>query len=313
MCKMSAGFAALLVAGMSGGACGGHSGLKSGQDGASAEGGATGGQAGSSVASAIVGGTGGTVSAGGIAAGGTGGTGGGTGGTVECPLRPCFVLVACADGTVPNSDPCGCPICPPNLDAGVANDAGRADAPPSGQFPACPMLESVLESLNPTDAARVSWAPGRFSLECALANGSTENCLSNDATACGGSVLGCINQCAADEYGWSVGGIGPGVAAPPPPAGCRTVPPGRGGPGFTCCPCGQASGRDAASPSEVGTSADTGADTSLCPPGFVGEGDACPSPNLRCPGFGYRPLCENDGTCVCGADGIWVFEPSMCE
>ena len=248
MCKMSTGFAVLLVAGLSGGACGGHSGLKSGQDGASAEGGATGDQASSSDSSAIVGGS------------GTGGAVGGTGATVECPLHPCFVLASCADRLVPNPDPCGCPICPPNPDAGVANDAGRADGPPSGQFPACPMLESVLESLNPTDAARVSWAPGRFSLECALANGSTENCLSNDATACGGSVLGCINQCAAGEYGWSVGGIGPGVAAPPPPAGCRTVPPGPGGPGVTCCPCGEASGRDAASSSEVGTSADTGAD-----------------------------------------------------
>jgi hypothetical protein len=301
MCKMSTGFAVLLVAGLSGGACGGHSGLKSGQDGASAEGGATGDQASSSDSSAIVGGS------------GTGGAVGGTGATVECPLHPCFVLASCADRLVPNPDPCGCPICPPNPDAGVANDAGRADGPPSGQFPACPMLESVLESLNPTDAARVSWAPGRFSLECALANGSTENCLSNDATACGGSVLGCINQCAADEYGWSVGGIGPGVAAPPPPAGCRTVPPGPG-PGFTCCPCGEASGRDAASSSEVGPSADTGADASLCPPGFVWEGDACPSPNLECPGGGNPPpLCSNSGTCVCGADGIWVFFPGMCD
>ena len=259
MCKMFTGFAALLVAGLSGGACGAHSGLKSGQDGASAAGGATGGQAGSSDSSAIVGGS------------STGGTVGGTGGTVEY-------------------------------------------APPAGQFPACPMLESVLESLNPTDAARVTWAPGRFSLQCALANGSTENCLSNDATTCGGSVLDCINQCAADEYGWSVGGIGPGVAAPPPPAGCRTVLPGLGGPGFTCCPCGEAAGRDAASPSEVGTSADTGTDTSMCPPGFVWEGAACPSPNLRCPGGGNPPpLCSNAGTCVCGADGIWVFFPSSCD
>jgi hypothetical protein len=311
MWKMSTGFAALLVAGLSGGACGGHSGLKSGQDGASAAGGATGGQAGSSDSSAIVGGSSGTM------AGGTGGVVGGTGGTVACPPHPCFVLASCADRLVPNPDPCGCPICPPTPDAGVANDAGGADAQ-AGQFPACPMLESILESLNPTDAAPGSWAPGRFSLECTLANGSTENCLSNDATTCGGSaqawgsVLGCINQCASDEYGWSVGGIGPGVAAPPPPAGCRTVLPGPG-PGFTCCPCGEAAGRDAASSSEVGPSADTGADTSLCPPVVV-EGSACPSPNLRCPGFGNPPpLCGNYGTCVCGVDGIWVFEPSMCD
>jgi hypothetical protein len=298
MCKMSPGFAALLVAGLSGGACGGHYGLKSGQDGTIAEGGAAGGHAGSSVSSVIVGGSSGSM------AGGTGGVASGTGGTVECPLRPCFVLAACADGTMPNADPCGCPVCPPNLDIGVAKDAGRADAQ-AGQFSACPMLESMLESLNPTDAARVSWAPGRFSLECALANGSTENCLSNDATTCGGSVLGCTDQCTADEYGWSVGGIGPGVAAPPPPAGCRTVPPGPGGPGFTCCPCGEASGRDAASPSEAGTS--------LCPPVAV-EGGACPSPNLRCPGVGNPPfLCSNAGTCVCGADGIWVFFPSSCD
>ena len=193
MCKTSAGFAALLVTGLSGGACGGHSGLKSGQDGASAEGGATGGQAGSSVSSAIVGGsnTGGILSAGGIMAGATGGTIGCTGGMGGCPLRPCFVLVACADGTEPNTDPCGCPICPPTRDAGVAMDV--------------------------------------------------------------------------------------------------------------------------ASPSEAG--ADTGSDTSLCPPGFAWEGEACPSPNLRCPGVAShpRPLCSNDGTSLCGADGLWVFEPSMCD
>ena len=161
MCKMSTGFAALLVAGLSGWACGGHSGLKSGQDGASAEGGATGGQAGSFVSSAIVGGsnTGGILSAGGILAGATGGTIGGTGG----------------------------------MEAGVAMDA--------------------------------------------------------------------------------------------------------------------------ASSSEAGVSADTGSDASLCPPGFAQEGEACPSPNLRCPGSASRPrpLCSNYGTCVCGADGLWAFEPSMCD
>jgi hypothetical protein len=193
-----------------------------------------------------------------------------------------------------------------------------ADAPPSGQFPACPMLES----LNSIDSARVSWDAGRFLLECAIAGGVTEDCLSNDAMGCtgpnqvAGAVIGCTNLCATDEYGLSFGGVGP--VAPPPsidlPAGCRSALSGPGGGMLTCCPCGEASARDAASSSEVGPSADTGADASLCPPGFVWEGDACPSPNLRCPGGGNPPpLCDNFGTCVCGADGIWAFIPSICD
>ena len=71
--------------------------------------------------------------------------------------------------------------------------------------------------------------------------------------------------------------------------------------------------RDAASPSEACVSADTGTDTNLCP-SLVVEGGACPSPNLICPGVGNPPpLCDNYGTCVCGADGIWAFIPSMCD
>jgi hypothetical protein len=63
-----------------------------------------------------------------------------------------------------------------------------------------------------------------------------------------------------------------------------------------------------------GMSADTGADTSLCP-SVVVEGGSCPSPNLICPGFGNPPppLCDNYGTCVCGADGIWAFIPTLCD
>ena len=73
--------------------------------------------------------------------------------------------------------------------------------------------------------------------------------------------------------------------------------------------------RDAASPSEAGVSADTGADTSLCPSFVVVEGDACPSPNLECPGVANPtpPLCDNYGICVCGADGLWTFIPTICD
>ena len=92
--------------------------------GASGVGGASGG-AGSSGAT---GGSGGSVGMGG---GGSGGTSGGTGGTVSCLPALCSIpMHACAGEVQPNpNDPCGCPICVPTPDAGIAKDAGNPDSP----------------------------------------------------------------------------------------------------------------------------------------------------------------------------------------
>ena len=148
---------------------------------------------------------------------------------VACPA------IACVGGTHPNPDPCGCPLCGPAPDAGVAKDS----APPT----ACPMLAS----LTSTDAAAVSWGAGRMWLECKYTDGTTEDCLSNDATGCPGPVMigadlvGCSNLCAANEYGLSYGGVGP--LAPLPsidlPAGCGSGLYTPAGVAFYCCPCGK--------------------------------------------------------------------------
>jgi len=150
---------------------------------------------------------------------------------VMCPM------IACIYGYLPNPQPCGCSICAPPPDAGVAKDAGRADTP----LPACPMLAK----LNSTDAAAVSWGSGRKLLECKFTDGTTEDCLSNDVTGCPGAVMsgdlvGCSDLCAADEYGLSYGGVGP-LAAPPSidlPIGCGSGRYTPAGVAFYCCPCG---------------------------------------------------------------------------
>ena len=120
MCKMSAGVAALFVAGLVGLACSNHSGLNS----SAGDGGAgKGGQAGSTIGSGTTGGSGGTIGGGGVGAGGPDGTtrtGGaiGTGGTTAtcgttatggCP-PPHSCYTGCPGGwvaTEPNPDPCG--------------------------------------------------------------------------------------------------------------------------------------------------------------------------------------------------------------
>jgi hypothetical protein len=36
-------------------------------------------------------------------------------------------MLACVNGILPSPDPCGCPTCAPNLDAGTAKDSGNQD------------------------------------------------------------------------------------------------------------------------------------------------------------------------------------------
>ncbi|MGA7743795.1 MAG: hypothetical protein WBP56_20000 [Polyangia bacterium] len=184
-------------------------------------------------------GTGGATGTAGVGAGGKTEAGGGPGGTGGCPLIAC-PAIACLGGTQPNPDPCGCPICGPSPDAGVAKDA----SPPT----ACPMLASLIS----TDAAQLGWAAGRMLIACTYTNNVYGSCLSNDATACpevgivGGltvDLIGCSSLCTADQYGLSYGGGIPNVSPPPSidlPAGCKltlAVPFSSVG-GTYCCPCG---------------------------------------------------------------------------
>jgi hypothetical protein len=161
MLKMSARVAALFVAGLISLACS-SSGLKSGGGTAGSGGG---GQAGSTISSGTAGGTGGaigtgtaggattigassgppgTIATGGALAGGTRGVGSGTGGTSGCAPIACPAL-ACASGTRPNPDSCGCPICASTPDAGVARDARGADSLPVCLPPKCAMPANCSE------------------------------------------------------------------------------------------------------------------------------------------------------------------------
>ena len=114
--------------GMGGGTAGidaGVDGATGGSGGASARAGSSGGGSGGTGAA---GGSGGTIGTGGVGVGGAGGAKGGACGTVCTPIV-CPAL-ACVGGYQPNPDPCGCPICAPNLDGGMAKDAGgSADGP----------------------------------------------------------------------------------------------------------------------------------------------------------------------------------------
>jgi hypothetical protein len=144
MFKMATGVSALVVAGLLGLACVSQAGLSPGGESGGAGGVANGGQT-----SGVAGGSGGTVSVGGIVAGSSGGTigsggvsaggngTGGAGGTSACLPTACPAL-ACVGGSRPNPEPCGCPICAPNPDAGVTKDAGGRDAPICpGPVPPC--------------------------------------------------------------------------------------------------------------------------------------------------------------------------------
>ena len=151
MLKMSMGVAALLAAGLPGLACVNQAGLNpgggTGGAGAVAGPGQTGGMAGGSGGTVgvggIVAGNSGGVGSGGVAAGGTNGPGG-AGGIGGCPPTACPAL-ACVGGFQPNPDPCGCPICPPNPDAGLASpDVGLA---------CCPIGFSLYDCKEPNGGA----------------------------------------------------------------------------------------------------------------------------------------------------------------
>jgi hypothetical protein len=92
--------------------------------------------------------------------GGTVVDGGKPDGPPPCRIA-CPMLVDCVGGYLPNPDPCTCPICAPNSDAGVANDAGGPDTPPTCPpvvcsaltCPVCPPISRV-DSGTATDGGK---------------------------------------------------------------------------------------------------------------------------------------------------------------
>lgn len=114
---------------------------------------------------------------------------------------------------------------------------GSGGAGPGAATPDCPELGMF------TDPVQVGYAAKRLLLECADAGGgTTEICISDDATTCPGSSssagtgIACSNLCTMWEYGLSYSGVGPS-AAPPSVGACRLCLQTPGGVAFYCCPC----------------------------------------------------------------------------
>jgi len=160
-----------------------------GQGGTIASGGVT-GLAGSGAGGTTIVGSGG-LNAGGSAAGGKGGSNaggsatggkGGSSGTsclpVACPA------IGCLNGTIPNPDPCGCPICA-SPDAGTVKDA-PADACLAlpCAYPLCPLGTTIMTppcgcpTCVPIDAGQSDVAPGTGT------DTSKLDCVGLDACSC---------------------------------------------------------------------------------------------------------------------------------
>ena len=181
-------------------ASGGHS---TGAGGATGMGGGTAGiDAG---VDGATGGSGGTSARAGNSGGGSSGTGG-AGGTGSCIPIACPAL-ACVGQTQPNPDPCGCPICAPNLDGGMAKDAGSsADRPStdanSAETPAtCSPPKSTGGIACPGGKCTVGSYSG---FEFAFSDQSDESsiCLSPNSLCAAGSTG------ASDPPSYTVWGVG---------------------------------------------------------------------------------------------------------
>jgi hypothetical protein len=196
------------VTGLAGSGAGGNTIVGSG--GLDAGGSATGGQGGQGGKSGS-----GASNAGGSATGGKGGFGG-----TSCPLVLC-PTIGCLNGTIPNPDPCGCPICA-SPDAGTVKDA-PADACLALPcfYPMCAPGYMVVDDLPcgcptcvPVDAGQPDLAPdagidasnpdcvGLDECTCWKTNGCASiseacycpfpTCSTNGACVCGGGrFIGC--------------------------------------------------------------------------------------------------------------------------
>jgi len=204
MLKMSACVSAAFMAGLISVGCSG-SGLKGGGGSAGAGGEVKGGQAGSTMSSGTAGGTGGAIggsttggpigATGGVADGsggsigvggvGSGGTSGGTGGTISCLPALCS-MPACAGDIQPNPDnPCGCPICVPNPDAGATKDAGSPD------FPAyCELVDCGIE--RPCSSGYVRSTDLCGCPICAPVDAGIAKDTSQDSFVCSGPMPPCV-------------------------------------------------------------------------------------------------------------------------
>lgn len=109
----------------------------------------------------------------------------------------------------------------------------------SGTWPSC----SWPAALDPDESgsARDHCVATRTRLRCALPNGLTEICPTNDPTRCDEEMapvaLTCHAECVRNAFSLLCGGPGPGPV-PAAPAGCQQSLPDPSGIVSYCCPCG---------------------------------------------------------------------------
>ena len=202
-----------------------------------------------------VGGSSGGAGSSGATGGGSGGTSGGTGGTGSCLPALCSIpMHACAGEVQQNpDDPCGCPICVPNSDAGVAKDAGSPDGPICLGLPPCALPPKTCPAGSHLYSAPCGCTG------CVLVDGGTSDAGKPDAPV----ICNVMCPMIACTYGYlpNPEPCGCPKCAPPPDAGVvkntqdagtRTplfhraagvaCPTGRG-PGLSICDCTVSDGR----------------------------------------------------------------------
>ena len=109
----------------------------------------------------------------------------------------------------------------------------------SASWPSC----SWPAALDPDESgsARDHCVATRTRLSCALPDGVTETCPTNDPTRCDDEMSPeaqeCHAECAQNAFSLMCGGAGPGPL-PAAPAGCQPSRPNPSGIVFYCCPCG---------------------------------------------------------------------------
>jgi len=155
----------------------------------------------------------------------------------------------------------------------VLAHGGCKSAATGGGVPAC-SWPAIYDAPGVSGQCQAS----RAYVQCTGSDGTFEGCPSDYLTQCGSgpnmngpvTYSDCKDQCAADEYALSCGGIGPAeadAAAPAsnPPAACHMVSANPGGSVLYCCPCGPGEPADAgvAGPDASGTSPMATADVAI--------------------------------------------------
>ena len=109
---------------------------------------------------------------------------------------------------------------------------------PEGQMDASTSGVQCRHAAGVGDGTPGACGAARALIDCEYPNGSGCGCMT-DGTSCPGCGAGatCTDQCGANEYVVSCGGIGPTAPSANPPAPCRFASAIPAGIAYYCCPC----------------------------------------------------------------------------